>query len=453
MFNKTGVTPNLHDHEILVVDDTPANLEVIIESLSSAQYSISAVTSGKRALKQLKRNAPSLILLDIQMPEMDGFETCKRIKANPDTANIPIIFITALSDTESIVKGFSLGAVDYLTKPFREAELLARVQTHLKLHILTEQLEIQVNHRTVELQNAIEKVHQSKLHLIQQEKMSALGNLVAGVAHEVNNPVGFLNGSISNAKEYLQDFLGYLALYQQHHPPVSVALQEKAKEVDLDYLLEDFPKMLDSMQHACDRISKITTNLRTFARNDMHQKISANLNNGMDSTLLLLKYRLKENKNRPAIQVSKHYNPLPLIDCFPNQLNQVFMNILANAIDAFDEAAQQPLSEELDTNPQIITIQTDYLNDPNRIQIQIRDNGKGIAPEVQSQVFEHLFTTKAAGKGTGLGLAIAHQIVTETHGGTIEVLSNLGCGTEFRIQLPLKASSKAFLPIKDLPTK
>ena len=440
MSNSTVLAPNLEEYEILVVDDTPANLEVIIETLSSAQYNVSAVTSGKRALKQLQRNTPSLILLDIQMPEMDGFETCRHIKENPDTANIPIIFITALSDTESIVKGFSLGAVDYLTKPFREAELLARVQTHLKLHILTGQLEEQVNKRTSELQHALEQVHESKLQLIQQEKMSALGNLVSGVAHEVNNPVGFLNGSISNTKEYLQDFLDYLDLYQQQHPPVSPVLQDKAEEIDLDFLLDDFPKMLDSMQHACDRISKITTNLRTFARIDTQHKTRADLNNCIDSTLLLLKYRLKKNSNRPAIQVVKRYSTLPGIDCFQNQINQVFMNVLANAIDAFDEAAQELSHEEVIAQAQTITIQTEYLQDQNSIQIQIHDNGQGMEPAVKAQIFEHLFTTKAAGKGTGLGLAIAHQIITETHHGQIKVVSDVGQGTEFCIHLPLASN-------------
>ena len=440
MSNSTGLAPTLEAYEILVVDDTPANLEVIIETLSSAQYNVSAVTSGKRALKQLQRNAPSLILLDIQMPEMDGFETCRHIKSNPDTANIPIIFITALSDTESIVKGFSLGAVDYLTKPFREAELLARVQTHLTLHRLTEQLEEQVNHRTAELQCALEEVHESKLQLIQQEKMSALGNLVAGVAHEVNNPVGFLNGSISNAKEYLQDFLDYLELYQQQYPPVSPALQEKAEEIDLDFLLDDFPKMLASMQYACDRISKISTNLRTFARSDNHQKISANINDGIDSTLLILKYRFKKNNYRSAIQIVKHYGTLPLIDCFPNQLNQVFMNILANAIDVFDEAAQQMHQESKAVMAPTITIQTEYLPEQNSIQIQIHDNGPGMSEDIQSKIFEHLFTTKQVGKGTGLGLAIAHQIITEKHGGAIACDSELGKGTTFIIALPVNVS-------------
>ena len=431
------VDTNLPELEILVVDDTPANLEVIIETLSLANYDVSAVTSGKRALKQLQHEAPSLILLDIQMPEMDGFETCKKIKANPITADIPIIFITALSDTESIVQGLALGAVDYITKPFKERELLARVQTHLKLHVLTEKLEQQVDNRTAELQIALEQVRQSRLQLVQHEKMSALGNLVAGVAHEVNNPLGFLNGSISNAQEYVQDFFDYLHLYQQHHPPVSPDLQEKAEEIDLDYLLEDFPKLLNSMQTASDRIRKISTSLRTFSRADTQQKTKANLHDGLDSTLIILKYRLKANEYRPAIQVVKEYGDLPLINCFLGQLNQVFMNILANAIDMFDEIAYKFNFESLNTNPQIITIQTEHNHEHNSVDIRIKDNGKGMPPEIKEKVFEYLFTTKVVGKGTGLGLAIAHQIIAEKHGGSLSVQSELGKGTEFIICLPV----------------
>ncbi|NEQ99890.1 MAG: hybrid sensor histidine kinase/response regulator [Cyanothece sp. SIO2G6] len=435
MFDPVGLDTSLNDCKILVVDDTPANLEVITATLVTKNYDISAVISGKRALKQLQHSRPALILLDIQMPDMDGFETCQRIKANPETADIPIIFLTALSDTDSIIKGFSLGAVDYIIKPFRAEELLSRVQTHLKLHLLTEQLEEQVEHRTAELSTALEQVHRSKLLLIQQEKMSALGSLVAEVAHEVNNPVGFINGSINSAKTYFQDFLAYLKLYQQCHPPTDPALRYKAEELELDYLLADFPVMLDSMQTACDRISQITTKLRTFARTDT-AKVKTDLNDSLDSSLLMLKYRLKANTLRPAIEIVKQYSPLPAISCFPNQLNQVFINILANAIDVFDETAAQLSFKALESKSQVITLQTKGLDDSQMIQVSISNNGIGMTPDTKAKVFDYLFTTKEVGKGTGLGLAIAHQIVTETHAGEITVESAPEQGTEFIIRLP-----------------
>ena len=309
---------------------------------------------------------------------------------------------------------------------------------------MAERLETQVKHRTAELKVALEQVHQSKLQLVQQEKMSALGNLVAGVAHEINNPLGFLNGSISNAKEYLQDFFDYLALYRQHYPPVSSALHKKAKKIDLNYLLEDFPRLLDSMQTASDRIQKISTSLRCFSRADTPNKVKADIHDGLDSTLLLLKYRLKANAYRPDIQLVKDYGNTPLVDCFPGQINQVFMNILANAIDMFDEAAHQVPFEYLEAHPQIITIKTLVNEEKNTIDIRISDNGKGMTPVVVAKAFEYLFTTKDIGKGTGLGLAIAYQIVVEIHDGCLDVKSELGQGTEFCVGLPMHA--KALLP-------
>ncbi|MEH1865576.1 MAG: GAF domain-containing protein [Nostoc sp.] len=279
----------------------------------------------------------------------------------------------------------------------------------------------------VELQN-------TQLQMVQSEKMASLGNLVAGVAHEINNPIGFLNGSITNGQEYVQDLLGHLALYQQHYPNPVEPIQKNAKKIDLEFLLEDLFKLLDSMTIATDRITNISNSLRTFSRADTEYKITANLHEGLDSTLLILKYRLQANEHRPAIQVIQ-FGDLPTIKCFPGQLNQVFMNIIANAIDMFDEMAQTQSFKELEANPQIITIRTEVIS--NQVHINIRDNGKGMTQEVQGKIFDHLFTTKTVGKGTGLGLAIARQIVVEKHGGAIEVNSKLGEGTEFVIQLPL----------------
>ena len=281
-----------------------------------------------------------------------------------------------------------------------------------------------------------QQLEQSQLQVVQNEKMATLGNLVAGVAHEVNNPIGFLNGSIENAKDYLQDLFEYLETYQSHCPPPE-AVQEIAEEIDLDFLQADLPKLLESMKAATDRIKGISTSLRTFSRADTENKVSVNLHEGLNSTLLILKYRLKANENRPAIEIVKNYGDMPDVDCFPGQLNQVFMNILANAIDMFDEMTQDTTFEALKKTPQRITIQTTQLTKQHAVEIRISDNGKGMSEEVKSRIFDHLFTTKTVGKGTGLGLAIARQIVTEPHGGSLVVHTEVGQGTEFCIQLPL----------------
>lgn len=292
--------------------------------------------------------------------------------------------------------------------------------------------------KTEELEQVLKELEQSQLKTVQSEKMASLGNLVAGIAHEINNPIGFLNGSIDNAKDYVKDLQSQLALYQQHYPDPVKPVQENAADIDLDFLLDDFPKLLDSMQAANQRIKSISTSLRTFSRADTEHKVNADLNEGLDSTLLILKYRLKGNENRPAIEVVKDYGDLPTIDCFPGRLNQVFMNLLANAIDIFDEAAEQSSFAELTENPQRITIKTEIHSEQRAVNIRIGDNGRGMPEVVKERIFDHLFTTKGVGKGTGLGLAIAQQIIEEKHGGRLTVRSEPDKGTEFCIQLPIQ---------------
>ena len=192
-------------------------------------------------------------------------------------------------------------------------------------------------------QSYAHQLEQSQLQIVESEKMASLGNLVAGVAHEINNPIGFLNGSIDNSKDYVQDLLDYIALYQQHHPNPAAPVQDKAEDIDLEFLSEDLPKLLNSMQNATDRIKSISTSLRTFSRADKEYKVKANIHEGIDSTLLILKYRLKANACRPEIEVINNYADIPKINCFPGQLNQVFMNILANAIDVFDEMTKNSI--------------------------------------------------------------------------------------------------------------
>ncbi|RFP61669.1 MAG: GAF domain-containing protein [Limnothrix sp. CACIAM 69d] len=285
-------------------------------------------------------------------------------------------------------------------------------------------------------QTYAQQLEQSQLQMVQSEKMASLGNLVAGVAHEVNNPIGFLNGSINNGKDHVKDLLEHLSLYQQHYPNPVVPIQDHAEDIDLEYICEDLPQLLKSMQGATDRIKSISTSLRIFSRADTEYKVSANLHEGIDSTVLILKYRLKANPFRPAIEIQTNYGDIPEVECFPGQINQVFMNILANAIDVFDEMVQGRSFKELEAHPQIITISTTVVDD--QVQISVRDNGKGISEEVQAKIFDHLFTTKGVGKGTGLGLTIARQIIEEKHGGSLTVQSELGQGTEFLIQLPIK---------------
>ncbi|MDZ8105929.1 MAG: ATP-binding sensor histidine kinase [Nostoc sp. DedQUE12a] len=282
---------------------------------------------------------------------------------------------------------------------------------------------------------ALQELQQAQLQVVQSEKMSALGNLVAGVAHEMNNPLGFIAASLKQAKPTIGDIVEHLKLYQESLPNPSDKIKYHAEDIDLDYSLSDLPKIIDSMTMACDRLRNISTSLRTFSRADKDYKVSFNIHEGIDSTVLILKHRLKANEQRPAIEVVTHYGNLPQVQCFPGQLNQVFMNILANAIDALDESNIARSFEEIQAKPNRITITTSFLN--HLAKIAIADNGKGMSQEVQQRIFDHLFTTKAVGKGTGLGLAIARQIVEETHAGKLSCHSVLGEGTEFMIEIPI----------------
>lgn len=426
-------TPQL----ILVIDDTPTNLEVISEALTDAGYEVATAINGERALKQIQHTLPDLILLDVQMPGIDGFETCRRLKEKPKTSDIPIIFMTALSDTESKVTGFSLGAVDYITKPFQEKEVLVRVETHLKLHSLTKELERRVAERTTELSATVERLQQSQLQLIQSEKMSALGNLVAGVAHEINNPIGFIAGNLKPAREYIQDLFHLIDLYQANCSNLSQEAKDAITAIDLDYIREDLPKLITSLQEGTDRICSISMSLRIFSRADQEHKVPFDIHEGLDSTILILKHRLKANEYRPAIEVIKDYGELPPIDCFPGQLNQVFMNLLTNAIDALEEVNQGLSFEEIQARANCILIQTRLLT-PDNALIRVQDNGCGMAESVKQRIFDHLFTTKSVGQGTGLGLSIVHEIIVKKHSGRIEVQSTPGKGTAFLMQLPVR---------------
>ena len=312
---------------------------------------------------------------------------------------------------------------------------LSWVSSEISLCIRRIQAEESAQRKSQELEQALQDLQQAQLQIVQNEKMSALGNLVAGVAHEMNNPLGFISASLQQAKPAFTDIAEHLELYKKILPNRSEEILDHAESIDLDYTLEDFPKMLNAMVIACDRLKNISISLRTFSRTDTTYKQAFNLHEGLDSTILILRHRLKANEQRPEIKVLTTYGNIPNIECFPGQLNQVFMNILANAIDALDESNQGRSFEEIAANPNNIIIKT--LVESSVVKIIIADNGKGMNDQVKVRIFDHLFTTKLVGKGTGLGLAIAKQIIEEKHEGKITVNSQLGQGTEFVITLPL----------------
>ncbi|WP_159788756.1 sensor histidine kinase [Sodalinema gerasimenkoae] len=416
---------------ILVVDDTPTNLAVLSEALTTAHYQVAVALDGETALEQVSYKPPHLILLDVMMPGIDGFETCRRLKANPDTADIPIIFTTALSDTVDKVKGLNLGAVDYITKPFQQEEVLARIKVHLQLYHLNHNLDAQVKERTAQLSEALESLQQAQLQLVQREKLSSLGQLVAGVAHEINNPVNFIHGNLIHAKEYIADLLALVNLYQESTPEVTPEVRAFADEIDFDFVKEDLPKLVKSMEVGAGRIQGIISSLKNFSRTNDQEFNETNVHEGIESTLLILSNRLKAKSFRPQIEVRKQYGELPLIDGCSGQLNQVFTNILSNAIDALDESAG---NQGQDWHP-YIEIHTSLRGE--MAAITMSNNGSSIPPEVQEHLFDAFFTTKPQGKGTGMGLSISHQIITQKHGG------RLSCEVEgdrvgFIIEIPVQ---------------
>ncbi len=354
--------------------------------------------------------------------------------------------------------------------------------------------EAQLREKAAQLEQALQELQETQTQLIQTEKMSSLGLLVAGIAHEINNPVSFIYGNIPHATQYAQDLLHLIDLYRQQCPHPSPAIQAEMETIDLDFLSKDLPKVMESMQMGAERIRQIVMSLRNFSRLDRAAKEPVDLHQGIDSTLLLLRHRIKAKAERPEIRVIKEYGDLPLVECHAGQINQVFMNILTNAIDALEELNVGRLnvegseelkvgrlnvegseelkvgrlnvegSEELkvarlnvkgsqknlqpanlqpatETNLQpvtpIIRIRTE-VGEGNTVIIRIADNGPGIPPQMQQQIFDPFFTTKPVGQGTGLGLSITYQIVVEKHGGQLKCFSTPGEGTEFAIELPVK---------------
>ncbi|MEG4118738.1 ATP-binding protein [Microcoleus sp. N9_B4] len=349
---------------------------------------------------------------------------------------IPLQAVTRVAKTITQQANFDLQApvttedeVGTLAKSINQLVQWVAEYTH-ELELARHNLEERVQERTEELTAALHQLKHTQTQLIQTEKMSSLGQMVAGVAHEINNPVNFIYGNLEYANQYIIDLLKLIRLYQQEYPQPTEAIAQEIAEIELDFLAEDLLKLLESMKIGSERIRQIVLSLRNFSRLDESQMKLVDIHEGIENTLLILNSRLKH-----GIEVIKNYGELPEIECYPAQLNQVFMNIIVNAIDALEESGDNSKKSKI---PQIL-IQTQKL-DSSQILVRICDNGPGISPAIHSKLFDPFFTTKEPGKGTGIGLAICYQIV-EKHGGKIEVISSLGAGAEFAIALPASSQT------------
>ncbi|MEL6158554.1 MAG: DAHL domain-containing protein [Cyanobacteria bacterium J06623_5] len=310
----------------------------------------------------------------------------------------------------------------YLLWNYRNSTMLKKVN---------QQLNGLVAERTVELKQTIEKLKRSQSQLVQSEKMSALGQLSAGVAHEINNPINFIHGNVQANSRYSQDCLELLALYALHYPEPAEEIQDFIESIELDFMVADWDKLLKSMRMGTTRVKQIVESLRNFSRLDEAAYKAVDLHEGLDSTLLLLNHQLTSRSDAPVIEVVKNYRELPLVSCYSGAINQVFLNIFNNAIEAFGSDHSSP---QITVSTSVVSAQQAHLK---HVMVSIADNGSGIPEEIRSKIFDPFFTSKPVGEGTGLGLTVSYQTVVEAHKGDIKVFSTPNEGTEFQIQLPL----------------
>ena len=476
---------NKYKANILVVDDTPENLRLLVGVLNEKGYQTRPVPHGKLAISAAQLNPPDLILLDILMPDMDGYEVCAQLKADDKTKQIPVIFLTAVNEVLDKVKAFAVGGVDYITKPFQVEEVLARVETHLALvaaHKTLAAKNEELAAKNVELDSTLQQLKSTQEELIQSAKMAALGQLIAGIAHEINNPLSAITSSVANIATFWSDrllkfpeFLQKLSpSHQQYFTDLlkeisqndqtlttreerklrnSLTAQLEACEIEnaselaillavigikdiepflpllqaplSEYILEtayqfaNVQTSIRSITTAAERARKVVFALKNYARYDnTGNKINVQIPEGIDTILTLYHNQIKQN----ITTIKNYQDGLPSISCYPDELNQVWTNIIHNALQAMEYRG---------------TLTIEVKQEDGNIKASFTDSGKGIPPEIMPKIFKPFFTTKPPGEGSGLGLDIVQKII-DKHGGKIEVESVPG-QTTFTISLPLKA--------------
>lgn len=588
---------------ILIIDDTPDNLRFLSKMLTDSGYEVKRAINGKMAFMGINAAPPDLILLDIMMPELNGYEVCQKLKSSELTRQIPVIFLSALHETIDKVKAFDVGGVDYVTKPFQVEEVLARVENHLTIKRLQSQLReqndrlyaseaknralldalpdlmfridaagvfldyreadatktaqsdrstIQISEDVIgksiaevfdddlavwtmhfvektlasnqiqvgeylrqigdrwhhyearyvisgpdeilailrdisdrkqaeadlrksqsfltvkkqQLERTLDELKRSQIQLVQNAKMVSLGQLVAGVAHEINNPINFIYGNLTHVTKYAEDLLELIDLYEEALPKPTEEIKTLLEELELDFLKEDLQKLMHSMKAGSQRIYAIVEALKNFSRLGEAELKSVELHEGIDNTLMVLQSRLGSSsavacesgeQSPPRIKVIKEYGKLPLVECYPRDINQVFLNILGNAIDALEsrfasyvvdgngnahslvratKEQKTTMGKKKVASP-TITISTQLIEE-GRVAIAISDNGPGMSQEVRERVFDPFFTTKDVGSGTGLGMSISYNIIVDRHGGQLRCESVEGEGTTFIMEIPIK---------------
>ena len=416
------------------MDDTVQNLQVLGTVLREAGYKVSAAQSGAQALEVVQKTPPALILLDVMMPAIDGFEVCRRLKRDPVTAEIPVIFLTAKTEAADIVQGFELGAVDYVNKPFNPPELLGRVRTHLELALLRRDLERQVEERTAQLRREHEERLRAERQLADTRRLEGMGRLALGVAHEINTPLQAVAGNLQFLEEALGEFQGGLEEYAQLLSLARTGQWDASRVQDigraieargLDYLTREFPQALRKSRAGVERVARVVRAMQLLARTEGQEKVPCDLNGLAGEAAEALRPRWE-----PVAELRLELDPdLPAVPCLPGDFATALHQLLANAADAVAAAGKGRGRIGLSTRRQGACA-----------VLRVADSGTGIPPEVRERIFDPFFTTKDVGAGMGVGLALVREVVVNRLGGEIRVETEVGRGTVFALYLPLQAA-------------